>query len=241
MTVISVTPSPVSALPVVVGGIGVTGPTGASPGSTGPTGPTGAGPTGASVTGPTGNTGPTGVTGVTGNTGPTGLTGPPGTIGGAGFTGPTGNTGATGAVGTLGGSTSGLSASPTGNVSTTEKAMGLGTTSGFFYTPSGSGTIAVWIGGMAINSTGAGDGVTITGRYGTGTAPANGDTSGLGSTFTTAQHFVGSTTAGQQGFIVMGRVTGLSVGVACWVDLSIVAVTGGGASVKDVQCVILEV
>ncbi len=130
------------------------------------------------------------------------------------------------------------SASPTGNVSTSEKAMGLGAT--FAFTPEVSGRLVIWIGGIALNSTLAGDGTTITGRYGTGTAPANGDTSGLGTSFGQPQQFVGSTTSGQQGFIIMGQVAGLSLGVPCWVDISLVAVTAGGASVKDVQCIIME-
>jgi hypothetical protein len=136
---------------------------------------------------------------------------------------------------------SGSSATPTGNISTTATAMGLGLVSGFSISPQKTGNVMVWIAGMALNSSGAGDGVTITGRYGTGTAPSNAATTGLGTAFGAPQHFVGSTTAGQQGFMVMGSVTGLTVGQAYWFDLSIVAVTAGGASVKDVQIVVLEV
>ncbi len=239
MTVISVTPSPVASLPVVIGGIGPTGPTGPTPGPTGATGPTGrTGPTGSvGLTGPTGSQGPTGVTG---NTGPTGFTGPPGNAGATGVGGSTGGAGPTGPTGAAGGGSNSASVStPTGNVSTTEKAMGLGST--FTFTPTTTGNIIVMIAGMALNSTLAGDGTTISGRYGTGSAPANGDTSGLGSPFGLAQRFVASTTAGQQGFTLMGKVSGLTIGVACWFDLSIFAVTAGGASVKDVQFVVFEV
>ncbi len=242
MTVISITPSQVSALPVVIQ-TGLTGPTGASGGPTGPTGNTGSvggtGPTGASPTGPTGNTGPTGKTGPSG---PTGFTGPPGSLGGTGLTGPTGITGPTGTTGATGAAiTSSVfaSASPVGNVSTTEKAMGLG--GSFTFTPASTGRLVIWFGGMALNATGAGDGTTITARYGIGTAPANGDTSSLGTQFGLPQHFVGSTTAGQQGFVIMGQIAGLTLGVACWVDLSLVAVSAGGSTVKDVQCIIIEI
>ena len=131
------------------------------------------------------------------------------------------------------------SASPTGGVSTTEKAMGLGST--FVYTPSKTGNLIVLIAGMALNYTAAGDGTTIRGRYGTGTAPTNGATSGLGTQFSIDQHFVGSTTAGQQGFNVIGKITGQTIGTAMWFDLSLLAVTGGGSTVKDVQFVIIEV
>jgi hypothetical protein len=131
---------------------------------------------------------------------------------------------------------------PTGNVSTTAKAMGLGgSPTSFVLTPAGSGIALVWIGGMATNTTAAGSGVTITGRWGTGTPPVNGATTGLGTQFGTPQRFVASTTAGQQGFIVMGKVTGMTVGTQYWFDISIVAVTSGGATVKDVQFVALEV
>lgn len=128
---------------------------------------------------------------------------------------------------------------PAGNVSTTEKAMGLGFS--FNMTPTKSGNVLVWIGGVAINTTAPGSGVTITGRYGTGTPPSNADTSGLGTQFGTPQHFVGSTTAGQQGFMVMGKISGLTPGDAYWFDLSIVAVTSGGATVKDTQFIAIEV
>ncbi len=136
---------------------------------------------------------------------------------------------------------SGISATPTGNVSTTEKAMGLGLVSGFTITPQVTGNVVVWIGGTALNSTAAGDGTTITGRYGTGTAPSNAATSGLGTAFGTPQRFVASTTAGQQGFIVMGRITGLALNVAVWFDLSLLAITAGGSSVKDVQIIVFEI
>lgn len=132
---------------------------------------------------------------------------------------------------------SGTSATPTGNVSTTEKAMGLA----FAFTPQVTGNMLVWIGGVALNSTAAGDGTTISGRYGTGSAPANGATTGLGTLFGLAQHFVASTTAGQQGFICMGKITGQTLGTAMWFDLSLLAVTGGGSTVKDVQFIVHEI
>lgn len=136
---------------------------------------------------------------------------------------------------------SGTSAAPTGNVSTTEKAMGLGLVSGFTITPQVTGNIVVWIGGIVLNSTAAGDGTNITGRYGTGTAPSNAATSGLGTQFGAIQHFIASTTAGQQGFVVMGKITGLTLNAAVWLDLSLLAVTGGGSTVKDVQIIVFEI
>lgn len=141
----------------------------------------------------------------------------------------------------LAGTSAGQSASPTGGVSTTEKAMGLGLITGFSYTPTRTGNLMVWVAGQAFNSTAAGDGVTIRGRWGTGTAPSNAATTGLGTQFSIDQRFVGSTTGGKQGFNVMGKLTALTIGVPVWIDLSLLAVTGGGASVQDVQCMIAEV
>jgi hypothetical protein len=224
-------------MPVVVIG-GPTGPSGGPTGPTGRTGPTAAtgmtGPTGR--LGPTGFTGPTGATGAGAFTGPTGYTGPPGSVGAAStVTGPTGATGSIGPAGTAQGVTNFVN-NPTGNVSTLEVHMGLG--ANFSITPSKSGLVFAIISGMVLNSTAAGNGVNVRGRYNTGTAPANGATAS-GNALGAIQHFVASTTAGQQGFCIHGIVS-LTVGVAWWFDLSIQAVTAGGATVKDVQFSAIE-
>jgi hypothetical protein len=235
-------PAPIMAQPVVVIG-GHTGPSGGPTGVTGPPGPTGEqgltgppGPTGIGPTGPAGHTGPGAFTG------PVGMTGPPGS-GGIGPMGPTGPAGATGAAGpaaTAGEFTwnTSNSASPVGNVGLTEYAMGMG--SAFYIYPVNTGALLVIISGMVTNTTAAGNGVTITGRYGYDPAPLNGGTSGLGAVLGLPQHFVASTTAGQQGFIVHGIVYGRLTNVKTWFDLSIVAVTGGGASVKDINFSVIE-
>lgn len=243
MTSQSGIPAPISAQPVVVIG----GPTGPSGGPTGPTGPAGI----ATITGATGPSGPTGVLGSTGPTGapgegaftgPTGMTGPPGIGSPSTIPGPTGATGAVGAPGTASSDTTwdqGQVVSPVGNVSTTEVAMGLGTSFRIFTI--NTGVVFVIISGIVLNSAAAGNGVTITGRHGIGTPPANGSAISLGTAFGASQHFVASTTAGQQGFCVHGIVSGLPIGVAAWFDLSIVAVTAGGATVKDVQFSVIEI
>lgn len=236
MTTQSGTSAPIMAQPVVVVG----GPTGPSGGPTGPTGPVGisivTGPTGPS--GPTGRglTGPTGVTGAGAFTGPTGMTGPPGI--GLPSTVP-GPTGATGAAGVASGTQvySNWIVAPVGNVALNETAMGLGPN--FSFAPVSSGKVFIMISGMVINSTAAGSGVNITGRFGTGTPPTNGAISALGTAFSITQHFVASTTAGQQGFTIHSGLA-LSVGTTYWFDLSIQAVTSGGASVKDVQFCAIE-
>lgn len=128
------------------------------------------------------------------------------------------------------------SAAPTGNVSTVAKMMGLA----FALTPQVTGRVAIFVSGMALNATLAGDGTNITGKYGTGTAPINGAAT-AGTTFGLQQHFIGSTTAGQQGFVCMGVVSGLTLNTAIWIDLEVIAVTGGGSTVKDVQCIAFEI
>lgn len=237
MSTQSNTPAPIAAQPVVVVG----GPTGPASGLTGPTGATG--PTAATgvtgYTGPRGVTGPTGFQGATGAgafTGPTGRTGPAGSVGAASIVaGPTGPTGLQGTSGAAQGVTNYVN-NPTGNVSTSEVHMGLG--ANFSITPSKSGLVFAIISGMVLNSTAAGNGVDVRGRFNTGTAPINGATAS-GNALGAIQHFVASTTAGQQGFCIHGIVS-LTVGVAWWFDLSIKAVTAGGATVKDVQFSAIE-
>jgi hypothetical protein len=116
--------------------------------------------------------------------------------------------------------------------------MGFGAS--FRLTPNSSGAVLVLFTGMVANASAAGDGVTITGRYGTGTAPVNGATSGLGTQMGAPQNFVASTTAGRQGFSVQTILGGLTLGTPWWFDLSIVAVTAGGATIYDVNCSAFE-
>jgi hypothetical protein len=171
------------------------------------------------------------------------MTGPPG----AGAPGPAGPTGPAGAAGATGGSGSGSNivktgqvASPISNVSTTETAAGIGFL-GAVITPLSSGRVFVIFSGMVLNSMAAGDGVTITGRYGIAPAPTSGATSGLGTQWSIPQHFIASTPAGQQGFCLQAIVSGLTLGAQAWFDITLTAVTAGGATVKDVQFTLIEI
>lgn len=128
------------------------------------------------------------------------------------------------------------SAAPTGNVSTTAKMMGLA----FAFTPDSTGRVLVVFAGMCFNSTAIGSGTSITGKFGTGTAPVNGAAS-AGTTFGIQQRFIASTVAGKQGFTCMAIISGLVAGTAYWFDLEVVAVTSGGASVQDVQFIATEI
>lgn len=127
-------------------------------------------------------------------------------------------------------------ASPTGTtVTSAAKMLGLGAT----ITPVKSTRILIAITGIAINST-IGDGANFQIAYGTGGAPSNG-AAATGTAVGSVKHFVASTAAGQQGIALLWVVTGLTAGTTYWVDLQFEAVTGGTASIKDVDVVLLEV
>jgi hypothetical protein len=223
--------APISAQPVVVIG-GHTGPSG---GPTGPTGPQGGvGPGGG--TGPPGLTGPTGVQGTIGPTGAGAFTGPIGLTGPAGSVGPIGLTGPTGPVGVFQ-SGSNTIVAPTGPMGPTPTMLGLAGS----VTPQASGKCFIAIAGVALNTTGGGGPVNISGYYGTGTAPAAG--AGVsGTQFSITQHIVTASTAAQTGFMVMGMVSGLALGTTYWFDLAISVTSGAAAAfVKDLQGVAMEV
>jgi hypothetical protein len=237
------------------GDVGVTGPSGGPTGATGPTGPTGptgvTGPTGHTgipgVTGPTGVTGSTGVgaTGVTGATGPTGVTGVTGPTGAGvtGVTGATGPTGPTGPTGATGPTNSGTTyqaqpSDPSTTTSTTGVMMGLAGA----ITPAGSGKIMIVITGDTDNDTAA-DGTKMGIRYGTGSAPTNGAAL-TGTAVGTLPNAVNANLAldvNRYPFAASAVVTGLVVGTPYWIDLSLAAITGGVARVRNVGISIQEI
>jgi hypothetical protein len=232
MSTQSNTPAPIMAQPVVVVG-GPTGPSGGPTGPTGYTGPTAAtGVTG--YTGPTGVTGPTGRVGATGAgafTGPTGYTGPPGSLGAAS----TGATGPTGPVGVFQSGSAAL-ASPTGPMGTTPLMIGL---NGDFV-PAATGKIFIAIAGVALNTTGGGGSINISGYYGTGTAPSPG-AAVMGTLFSVTQHIITASAAAQAGFTILGLISGLTLGTTYWIDLAVSTTTGANAFVKDVKGIAMEI
>jgi hypothetical protein len=126
-------------------------------------------------------------------------------------------------------------AAPTSTVSTTAVMMAAGGT----ITPVLSTRAMIMISGQMANST-AGDGATVDVRYGTGTAPSNG--SAVTGTLVGIAQSSTSVSAGQKsGFCVCVPITGLTVGTAVWVDLSLMAVTGGTASITGVTVSVVEV
>lgn len=253
----SSTPAPIMAQPVVVVG----GPTGPASGLTGPTGPQGmasltgatgyTGPTGALGTGPTGATGvgaftgPRGMTGPLGDAGPTGstgATGPQGT-GPTGFTGMTGDfgpTGPTGPQGTLSGTRYLYQslATPITGIGVSAVAFGLAAP----YTPSSTGRVMVWISGMVQNTV-ASQFTILTARYGTGSAPVPGATTGLGTSFgipVNALDSANSATDAWVGFTLVGVLPNLTIGTAYWFDVAAMTDGGSGGGLRDVQLVLIE-
>jgi hypothetical protein len=130
----------------------------------------------------------------------------------------------------------GTLANPTGPAGTTPYMLGLNAT----ITPNATGKCFIELAGVALNTTGGGGSINITGYYGTGTPPAAG--AGVaGTTFGITQHIITSANTVQVGFTVIGIVSGLTLGTPYWFDLAISTAAGTGAYVKDLQGVAMEI
>ena len=132
-------------------------------------------------------------------------------------------------------STQSTPADPSTTTSTTGVMMGLAGS----ITPVITGIIIINICGSLDNNN-ANDGVAVTIRTGTGTAPANGAALTGTATGATITHTNQSTTA-RFPFSICARVAGLTVGTAVWIDLGVAAVTGGTARVRDICIVSHEI
>ena len=124
---------------------------------------------------------------------------------------------------------------PTGTASTTGVMMGLAGT----ITPNITGNAQITVNGTIFNATAIADGAKIQIRVGTGTAPANAAAL-TGSTCGTMPQYVASTTAGKVPFSTTCYVSGLTPGIAEWIDVGLVAITGGTATITDVNIVAAE-
>jgi len=158
--------------------------------------------------------------------GPTGLTGPTGTGSGGGG----------------GGSTGGGLTGPTGGIATTTPIMvGLGLLAGFHFTPTVSGNLVVYIDGISKNTT-LSDGVIVQLYQGTGTAPSAG-AAVTGTRVATSKSMSNNASASSVNgipFAITGRVTGLTLGVAVWFDLSYAALLGGVSTLFNIDVTIVE-
>lgn len=131
------------------------------------------------------------------------------------------------------------SSNPAGTTNTTGVMMGLAVS----FTPKsavGSGNVLIHITGDCFNATAIADGGKIQIRTGTGAAPINGAAltgTSVGSQVT----FIQATTADKYPFSLSAIVTGLVLGTAIWIDVSLAAVTGGTATIENVSVCAVEV
>jgi hypothetical protein len=130
---------------------------------------------------------------------------------------------------------------PTGTTSTSRLMMGLGSTCTF--TPDATGIVHVTVSGGLVNTT-AGDGVYLSGQYGTGTAPINGAAltgTAWGVGADGDAHFKSNSGAELVPFSFTQVITGLAVGTAVWFDLALATDAGGTtAQVSNVTYTLIE-
>ncbi len=126
-------------------------------------------------------------------------------------------------------------ADPAGTANTGGLMMGLAGT----ITPVTTGRIHVTITGTIKNATAIADGANVQLRTGTGSAPANADAL-TGTTAGGLVKYVAPTTACKVPFTLCAIVTGLSLNVARWIDVSLAAVTGGTAEITDISMTAYE-
>lgn len=132
--------------------------------------------------------------------------------------------------------TSHTSAAPTGTTLTTAVMMAIGGT----ITPVNSTRVEVTICGMLSNTT-AGDGATVDLRYGTGTAPINGAAVTGTLLGLSIGPIISSVAAQKTPFTITYSATGLTIATAYWIDCSLMAVTGGTASVSNISISATEI
>lgn len=126
-------------------------------------------------------------------------------------------------------------ADPTGTTDATGKMMGLAGS----ITPQATTRICLTISGDILNATAIGDGASVQLRYGTGSAPANGDAL-TGTAVGGKVQYVASTTAGKSPFSLTSIITGLTATTAYWLDVGVAAITGGAAAIENVTIAAFE-
>jgi hypothetical protein len=127
---------------------------------------------------------------------------------------------------------------PTGTTSSGGVMMGLGST--IHFAPTSSGIIRFTIDGVAY-ANGAGSTITVTVKYGTGTAPINGAVP-AGTTIGVASQFAVSGTAGDNRLWSKNIIlTGLSTSTTYWFDVMITrAGTSNTVSISGVNATLEE-
>ena len=133
---------------------------------------------------------------------------------------------------------SGIAASQPNITVAADSMLGCGLIAGFGITPVRTGRIAAIISGTLTSST-ANAQINITGRHGTGAAPANG-AGATGQLWATTQHYFTSTAKDVNGFTVLGGNVGLALNVPLWFDISVASPAGGVTTIADVQSLLFE-
>lgn len=126
-------------------------------------------------------------------------------------------------------------ADPTGTTSALGVMMGLAAS----ITPDVTGRILVTVTGTILNASAIGDGAAVQLRAGVGAAPANGDAL-TGTAYGGLVRYVASTTAGKVPFALSAVISGLTLSVTTWLDVSLAAITGGTAAVTDLSVAAME-
>ena len=186
------------------------------------------------LSGAVGTQGPIGV-GVQGATGSQGVQGTQGFQGATGSQGFQGTRGATGSMSATSSHT--IPTDPNTTGSTVGVMMGLGLTTSI--TPILSGRVLIIISGD-MDNTNNGNGTQTQIRWGTGAAPAN----GAALTGTTDGGLVkcnNNNAAQRFPFTLNGIVYGLTLNTKIWVDISLAAITGGTARVRDISISLVEI
>lgn len=124
---------------------------------------------------------------------------------------------------------------PTGTTSLVGVMMGLNNG----ITPIGTGRLLIMISGTVKNVTAIADGAQIQIRQGGGANPANGAAMS-GTAAGGLQRFVASTTAEEVPFALQAVVTGFTLGVVIWIDISLAAINAGTASVTNISMTVIE-
>jgi hypothetical protein len=126
---------------------------------------------------------------------------------------------------------------PTGTANTAaELMMGMAGS----ITPVGTGTVLITICGNITNSS-ASDGWKYQIRHGTGTAPTNTAAATGTADGTDVSGALGTgTNRATMPFSISALVTGLTANTAYWIDMSLAAVTGGTATLANVNIIAIE-
>lgn len=128
-------------------------------------------------------------------------------------------------------------ASPTGTASASGVMMGLSSGTSII-TPVSTGKISITIKGMVTNNTNT-DSCATRIRWGTGSAPANGDAL-TGTIAGPASAFTGMVAAAQQAFVDIAIVSNLSINTPVWIDESLTTPGGGICTIVSVTMVVVE-